>query len=317
MSEIFGEKVTQDNYVGVFNNNSTAFDYSNQVLNGETITGIKVNWKNGIIVGLSFAFNCQPCEPILGSEYLNSNEDFLNLDQGDIIVEVFGRSSNFINCFGVRTKNNVSKVWGNPCKGTPFCFYNEGSFIKSFKVRASSYIEYIAPIFGHPDFKYSVNWPIQYNLSQTADLKEAPVDKDIVSFDDNKWVQEHPKSRLKKIFILHKEDIITGLQFFYDVEGKLSTPGKRNTKNSDHSKQVMILINEDEHLTTLNVSHSENIDYIYFKTDKGRVVEVGNSKKGTHAHYFIAPKGKHITSFSGEYNNDTFKRLKVHYNNID
>lgn len=319
MSQVFGEEQTQERYVGVNNQNAEAVDYSQNVMNGEIITGLKVNWKDGNIVSLSIALNCQPAPTIQGKEYLNSQEDFFNMDQGDLIVEVFGRASNYIHCLGIRTKNNKSKVWGNPCKGKAFSFYKEGSYIKAFKVRAGDYIEYILPIFGHPDFKNSFDWPVLQNLKHTEHVRQQTQGKDIHAFDDSKWLQSNPTKTIDKIAIRVKKDAIVGIHSIYrNSENKLISPGNHTADKAKEVDANNIQLSPGEHITTINMVHSQDhVSYIYLKTDKGRVEEFGDKTKGDKGHYFIAPKGKQIIAFSGEHDKNVLKRIIVHYDNID
>lgn len=301
-------------YAGIFNQNSFGCDYTQFTNKGELITGLKVNWKGNYITAIDLAFNCTPVSTTKGSQVEGSQEDIFNLDLGDVIVEVFGRYSNYIDCFGIRTKNGKTKVWGNPITGNPFSFHQNEHYIKAMRLRASEYIEYVEPIYSHLLFKDAKPWPVAHQGKFTENIKNA-VNGD-QSYNDFDWIKNKFNYYVSKVVIMHNHNELTGIQFTYGMDGTHKSPGSHICEFDPMTTvQETLTIPEGDFLTTVLVKHTNYINYIYLQTFKGKTLSVGNQNVKGEEHYFIVPHNHQIIATSGDFQ-DGIRNLRIHFDQL-
>lgn len=300
-------------YAGVLNNNSKGVDFSQYQ---GAITGLKVNWNRDGIVGLTLAINTQPKDSVVGTDLNGSEEEIYNLDSGDVIVAVFGRHSNHIDCFGILTKKGRSKVWGNPTTGNSFYFSNNNQFIPTLKVRASKGVEYIEPVFGD-----LLLWGLTKIPQSNSGLfsEELVVGGRGVEFNDFGFVKDKFNYWIKKIILkTHSQyGFLVGMEFQYSMDGKTVTAGDHTCSNYYGQFTVKdIALEENQEWVNLMIIKTLNkkISYVSLHTNKGRNLTVGVDQ-GV-GYYFQCPEWHQIVAFAGDLD-DGITSLRAYMVTVD
>jgi Jacalin-like lectin domain len=300
-------------YAGVMNNNSNGYDFSECCQHGEIITGLKVHWKQNTITGIELAYNGKPTgKAVNGSESNGSQEDVYSLDQGDAVVELFGRYSKVINCFGVRTLRGKTRVWGSPTDGEAFNFSADNSYIKSMKVRASNFVEYLEPVYGNIFFLGAKPWQVS-NQAKISEHFCGPTKGD-EEFTDFEWVQDKFNYNVAKVTVWFDPSFITGIQFHYGVDGTVKSPGQHLADNGQANKKAVLELAEGEFISSVFVKYAGFLTFIQVSTTKGNSLTVGNAPNGD-GYLFNVPNGHQIVATSGEFGT-AIRRLRLHFDEI-
>ncbi len=297
-----------NSYAGVKNNNTKIFNLSSFGDSG-LITGIRVYWVNHI-VGLEFAFNGQSTGVIKGFASGSPFEDKIDLFQGDYIVEVFGRASHEITCFGFRTAKGFNRVWGNPIEGESFRFGQNGCYVKSLIIGATENITYLEPIYGDACFLNAK--PLNFSNNGKFTQQLGKLFKDTEGFDDWDWLSSKFNYNIAEIKIWHNDHLVHGIQFQYHMDGTKKTPGK-HISESNGLKCEQLVFNEGEHITKVLIKAGDMIDQVVFFTDQGR--RVGGGGSGGHAYYAVAPQYHHFVAVGGGIGNG-MHHLTLYYDEI-
>ena len=257
---------------GVKTNNMQLIDLTPNSSNG-LITGIRIFWLNSI-AGLEFAFGGNTTGIIKGNLNANPWEDKLDLLQGDYIVEVFGRYTNVITCFGFRTAKGFNRVWGNPLEGESFKFMQGGHYIQALKIGVTDYISYLEPVYEDEAFAHAKKVDLSQNGKFTNLLGKSFSDTE--TFDDWEWLENKFNYAVAEIKVWHDGKFVHGVQFHYHLDGTKKTPGKHCTEKSGLKCESLVL-NENEHITKVLLRAGDMIDHIVFYTDQGRKVGGGGN----------------------------------------
>jgi hypothetical protein len=260
------------------------------------ITGIKVFWSN-YIVGFEFLFGGKSGGSVKGTHSQNIWEEEFLVKQGDYIVSAFGRSSNVITCFGIRTSKGLTKVWGNPCEGDPWTFGLNGSYIKAFTFGTEEYLTYATPVYEDEAFVTAQRMVLSPSQKFTTMLGSP--DKNCENFDDFDWIKDKFNFSVGEIKLWHDGNYVYGVQFYYLLDGTKKTPGKHCADGNLKTETLQLV--EDEHITKILVRSGQWIDHITFITDKGRKISAGGH--GGAAHLIVAPPGHQFISVSGSHSN--------------
>jgi hypothetical protein len=304
---------TSDPVVGTFNNSSKGVDYSKYSSQGQVLTGIKVHWNSQCITGLQLAYNGNPCEPVFGNQDDDSCEtNIFSLLEGDVILEVYGRFSNVLNCFAFRTLKGQSRVWGNPTLGSAFTFKGPSSYIHGLKVRAGDVVEYLEPVYGDATYLFAKPWPFMNGtkISENVGFNVSGSEE----FDDGDWINDKFNYRISKLSIWSSPTFVTGIQLHYEIDGTTKSPGMHVCDN-DGDKKVFLTLDNDEILERVSAkSTPEGITYVCFTTNKGKTLEGGNkASKGDH-HIAKVPENQQVVALRGELKGEVLTKIGFHYN---
>lgn len=256
------------------------------------ITGIRVLWNN-YIVGVELLFNGQSAGVVKGNINQFWEESF-SMQQGDYIVQVYGRSGNVINCIGIKTAKGFTKTWGNPLEGEAFTFGLNGNYIKALKLGVADYLCYAEPVFedvmyvGAQRLQFSNNGKFTATLGKNKSSSEG--------FDDYDWISSKFNYNIAEVKIWHNGQYVHGIQFFYGLDGAKKTPGKHCAEVNGLRCESLAL-NEDEHITRIFVRAGEWVDSIAIVTDQGRVLKAGGN--GGNSYVAVAPEGHHFVAVAG------------------
>lgn len=293
-------------FVGNKNQAFTYFGNFNDY-HGGIITGLKVLW-NDAIVGIEFFFNHKPSHMIKGSLAQTWEETF-NLSGDDFIVQIFGRVSNVINCFGFKTHKGFTKVWGNPCVGEAFNLALENQYVKSLHIGVSgNYISYLEGVFGDIEFLFAKNVAFLANGKTTEALGRLGVSAE--AFDDQNWISDYFNYELQEVKVFHDQQYCYGIQTFYKMDGTRKSPGTHMVF-ANNIKSDSFILQQDEHITHALIRAGDVIDGISLYTDKGRSFSAGG--KGGKTYAIFAPPGMHIVAFNGTLG-EKLSRLQAYCN---
>lgn len=274
------------------------------------ITGVKVIWSN-YILGLEFLFAGTSSGVIKGYHNNPFWEENFNLNQGDYIVQVYGRHNNSaIVCLGFKTAKGLTKTWGNPCEGESFTCGLNGHFIKSLKVGVSEFVHYIQPQFEDEIFLTASRWTYSDHGRYTINLGKLKGDSE--EFDDWDWLESKFNYAIGEIKVWHDGNFIYGIQFSYLLDGTKKSPGK-HCADGNGLKAETFVINEGEHINKILCRCGEWIDGIILFTTKGRQFKVGGN--GGKAYIAVAPQGHHFVAVSGAIGQH-LDTLRVYYDEI-
>jgi hypothetical protein len=256
------------------------------------ITGVKVLWNN-YIVGVELLFNGQSAGLIKGNVNQFWEENF-SLQQGDFIVEVYGRSGNVINCFGFRTAKGMTKTWGNPCEGDSFSFKMDRNYIKSLKFGVTDYVNYLEPVYEDIMFAGAIRLPFSQNGKFTEQLGKMRNNSE--GFEDWDWISNKFNYTVAEIKIWHNGTYVYGVQFLYGLDGTKKTPGK-HCAEANGLKCESLILNEGEHITKILCRSGHWVDFLGFFTDQGRVLAAGGNGGG--CHLTVVPDGHQFVAVGG------------------
>jgi len=273
------------------------------------ITGLHVCW-NDAVVGIELFFNYQSAGLVKGNLPSGTWEETFNLTNGDYIVQIFGRHSNVINCFGIKTSKGFTKVWGNPIQGNPFTFGLNGQYIKALNFGVNDFVTYMEPVFGDIEFVYAKNVSFCPNGKTTEPLGNKGVGAE--AFDDESWISQMFNYSLAEVKVFHDGKYCYGIQTFYHMDGTKKSPGTHMIFASGLKADSFIL-QEDEHIITALIRAGDIIDAITLYTDKGRKFHAGG--QGGNPYAIHAPKGGQIVAFRGTLG-DQLSRLQVYCDEI-
>jgi hypothetical protein len=273
------------------------------------ISGVKVAWTAHGISGLEFFFGGKSSGLLQGKHDHNVWEETFNVQQGDHIVEVFGRAGDEVNCVGFRTAKGYTKVWGNPLSGNGFFFHHPGHFILALKVGVSQHVSYLEPIYEDEAFLYAK----KLNFSQHGKFTEkvGKDHSDSEGFNDFDWIKDKFNYSVNEVKIWTDNNFATGIQFHYNMDGTKKTPGKHNADNSPYVKNLVF--NENEHITKVIIRAGDIIDGMTIYTDQGRQLSAGGN--GGQAFIAVAPPGHHFIACNGAIGNH-LHNIQFHYDEI-
>jgi len=277
--------------------------------NTSLITGLRVCW-NDAIVGIELFFDYQSAGLVKGTLPSGTWEENFTLTSGDFIVQIFGRHSNFINCFGIKTSKGFTKVWGNPLQGNPFTFGLNGQYIKALNFGVNEYVTYIEPVFGDIDLVYAKKVGFCSNGKTTEPLGKKGVSAE--AFDDESWISQMFNYTLSEVKVFHDGKVCYGIQTFYNIDGTKKSPGTHMIF-ANGIKADSFLLQEDEHITTALIRAGDIVDGITLYTDKGRRFVAGG--QGGNPYVVHAPNGSQIVAFRGTLG-DQLSRLQVYCDEI-
>jgi len=258
------------------------------------ITGIKVLWSEDSIVGLELVFAGQFSTGLnRGNHAINICEDAYSLVQGDYIVEIYGRSSNYVHCFGIKTKKGLTKTWGCPISGDAFRFNLNGYFVSSLKFGVDQHISYLEPVFESEMFMNcrAVQLDLNGKFSETV----GKTHKDTIGFNDQLFVKDKWNYTVSQINVWHDGKFVYGVQFFYGMDGTIMTPGAHCSNGNVKCEQIKF--NQGEHLVKVLIRNGDILDHLTLVTDQGRIVSCGGT--GGNPSLIVAPPGNHFVAFAG------------------
>ncbi len=292
-----------DTEVGVFNPNSFGIDYSQYSSQGLCLSGIKISWNTESITGLELAYNGKPVGPVLGKDSKGSFDEVFLVDQGDHIVEILGRFSNVLNAVYIRTKKGKAKSWGNPYHGKEFRFTKDNHIITALKVRASTAIDFIIPVYAVD----ALPWPIS-NLGNFTEHVRPSVKGD-EEYNDFEWLSDKFNYKIAKVSLWHDNQTLQGIQFHYEMDGTLKSPGQHVAETNDHTKKLVLQNDQDEYLVSALVNHGQSwINYIKLTTNKGKSLEAGNPNAPGAVFLAHAKQNQQIIAVKGELN-QSYRKL--------
>jgi len=267
-------------------------NYWNDTQHGP-LTGLVVYWNN-YITGIQPMYGTTASNQFVGSVQNQFSEKYM-LEEGDYIAEVFGRSGDFIDCFGIKTGNGYTKVWGNPLGGGPFSYGKSGHYIKSFKVGVTSHLCYFEPIFD----LLLLMWSEEGKLSKEQKCTETicKPNSSTVNFNDAKSMENIFNFEVASLTIVHDDYCVFGLSTSYYMDGDKTSFGN-HVKNDCTGKKSTIELEQKEHLVKMIVNFSDVIVGLGFWTDKGKFYYYG-SKECNMVKVFTLPDKYHFVSFSG------------------
>lgn len=302
-----------DPCVGVNNLNSHGIDYSSFALGGQTITGLKINWKEEGITAIELAYNGKACGPVAGSANPGSQEEIFALEQGDAVLEVFGRFSNFLNCLGIKTIKGKTKVWGNPLVGNTFHFKSEGLYIKAIKAKASAGVDYLEPVYGDKLFIGAQPWAFSNNGKFTVDLRGRVGGDD--EFTDWDWVESKFNYLVNKVSLWHDNQTVKGIQFHYELDGTIKSPGQHVADQNSNTVKEVLVLEADEYLEKALIKiTNEWVTFFLLVTNKGRTIGGGNRNVGQ-TYLAVVPQGHRIVALNGHFGS-SIRQLGVHFDEI-
>ncbi len=256
-------------------------DFSSHGNNG-LITGLRVCW-NDAILGIELFFDYQSAGLLKGTLPTGCWEENITLTNGDFIVQIFGRHSNVINCFGIKTSKGFTKVWGNPLQGNPFTFGLNGQYKK---------------------VGFCPNGKTTEPIGKSGVSAEA--------FDDESWISQMFNYSLAEVKLFHDGRFCYGVQTFYTMDGTKKSPGTHMIF-ANGLKADSFVLQVDEHITTALIRAGDIVDGITLYTDKGRRFTAGG--QGGNPYVVHAPKGMQIVAFRGTLG-DHLSRLQVYCDEI-
>lgn len=272
------------------------------------ITGLKVIWNN-YIVGVELLFNGQSAGVVKGNINQYWEETF-NLQQGDYIVQIYGRSGNVVNCFGIKTAKGFTKTWGNPLEGESFTFGLNGYYVKALKLGVTDYVNYMEPVYENEMFVTAQRLAFSNNGKFTNMLGKSRSNSE--GFDDWDWVSGKFNYQVAEVKIWHNGQFVFGIQFSYHLDGTKKTPGK-HCADVNGLKAETLVLNENEHINKILVRAGDWVDHITLITDQGRTLSAGGN--GGAAYLAVAPENHHFVAVGGSTGNflDT---LQIFYDEI-
>lgn len=273
------------------------------------ITGLHVCW-NDAIVGIELFFDHKSAGLVKGTLPSGTWEENFTLTNGDFIVQIFGRHSNVINCFGIKTAKGFTKVWGNPLQGNPFTFGLNGQYIKAINYGVNEFVTYMEPVFGDIDLVYAKKVAFCPNGKTSEPLGKNGVSAE--AFDDESWISQMFNYSLAEVKVFHDGKFCYGIQTFYNIDGTKKSPGTHMIFASG-IKADSFALQEDEHVTTALIRAGDIIDGITLYTDKGRKFTAGG--QGGNTYLVNAPQGMQIVAFRGTLG-DQLSRLQVYCDEI-
>jgi hypothetical protein len=260
--------------------------------NSGIITGLKVIWSN-YIVGVELLFNGQSAGVVKGTHNQQIWEENVSLQQGDYIVQFFGRAGNVINCLGIKTAKGYTKVWGNPLEGDSFTFSLQGYFVKALKLGVGEYLQYLEPVFENEMYVNAKKLDFSNNGKFTNTLGKMRNGGE--SFEDYDWISSKFNYQVAEVKLWHDGTYVHGIQFYYNLDGTKKTPGKHCTESN--VKCETLTLGDDEHVVKILVRAGDWIDHITLITDKGRSISAGGS--GGQAYVAVAPQYNHFIAVNG------------------
>lgn len=295
--------------IGILNNSSNGVDYTQFSNRGFKVSGIKVSWNHKYINGIEFAYQGNPAGPILGSDQQNTVSEICNFNQNDRLLEVSGRYNNgFITCLYIRTKQGITKTWGYPLGGQEFSFFKSGSIISALKIRASHGVEYIAPAYELDLIVWEVLSLGGENV--TKELKQSV--KGDEEFNDFEFLRDKFNYKVKKVSLWDDGKYLNGIQFHYEMDGVLKSPGQHTADSNSNPKKKIIELSEGEFLESALALYSNDwISYLCLATNKGQKLEAGNKESQGNMYLLKVPANQQIICSKGEFN--TFFR-KIGFN---
>ncbi len=235
------------------------------------ITGLHVLW-NDSIIGLEIFFDNKSSGLVKGNFNGGIWDETFNLSNGDFIIQIFGRASNVINCFGFKTAKGFTKVWGNPLLGNPFTFGLNGKYIKALNFGVNDFITYIEPVFGDVDLIYAKRVNFCPNGKTTEPLGTTGVSAE--AFDDESWISQMFNYSLAEVKIFNDGKYCYGIQTIYNMDGTKKSPGTHMIF-ANNLKADSFVLQEDEHIVSALIRAGEFIDGITLYTDRGRKYSSG------------------------------------------
>jgi len=229
-----------------------------------------------------------------GNQSQNICEEAYSLPQGDYIVEFFGRHSDHITCFGIRTKRGLTKTWGCPFTGEAFRLSSQNQYIKALRIGASTHIDYIEPIYESEMFVFAQVVPLNTNSKCTQQCGKRQ--KDTVDFDDGDFVANKFNYRISCVKVWHDQKFVYGLQVIYEMDGTNKSPGM-HCGMGNNLRCEQLNLNDGEHITKVFVRAGDIIDHLTFFTDQGKVVSFGGT--GGNPYVLTPPPKHHFVAFSG------------------
>jgi hypothetical protein len=278
---------------GKHHNTTKHFDISQFADNG-LITGVKVLYSEYSIVGIEVVFAGSVSTGLMkGSHSVNLCEDAFSLLQGDYVVEIYGRHSDYLHCFGIKTKKGMTKTWGCPITGEPFRFNMNGSYIQSLKFGIDANVSYIEPVW---QCESLINCRIaKWDLNGKFSEQVGKTHNDTIGFNDQFFVAGKWNYSIAQINCWHNGQFVFGVQFLYNMDDEVVSPGAHCAKGNWQCEQIKF--NQGEHLVKVLVRHGDIIDGVTFYTDQGRVVKCGGN--GGQPALIVSPPGTQIVALGG------------------
>ena len=296
-------------YAGVRDYNSKLFDLVPHSEHGP-INAIRVFWSNSIC-GLEFAFQGHPTGVLKGYTNVNPFEDKVELSQGDYIVEIFGRVTHEISCFGFRTAKGFNRVWGNPIDGQSFKFSQPGNYIKALLIGAHENITFLEPIYDDVNFLFAKK--LEFNPNGKFSNQLGKQHGDTEGFDDWDWLESKFNYTLAEVKIWHDGHLVHGVQFHYHLDGTKKSPGKHLT-DAGGLKCESLVLNENEHINKVFIRAGDMIDNIIFFTDQGR--RIGGGGNGGSPYVCVVPQGHHFVAVGGGIGGSSLHNLRLFFDEI-
>jgi len=220
-------------------------------------------------------------------------EENVNVQQGDYIVQVFGRAGNVINCIGIKTAKGYTKVWGNPLEGDSFTFGLQNYYIKALKLGVGEYLQYMEPVWEHEMYvgakklEFSNNGKFTNTLGKLRNGGE--------SFEDFDWISGKFNYQVAEVKLWHDGQAVHGIQYYYTLDGTKKTPGEHCSEGN--VKCETLTMGDDEHVVKVLIRAGDWIDHITLITDKGRSISGGG--QGGNAYIAVAPQDNHFMAVNG------------------
>jgi len=298
-----------NNFAGKQSSHTKNIDLSPNADKFGIITGVKVIWSN-YIVGMEFLFGGQSAGVVRGSHNQNIWEEVFNVQQGDYIVQVFGRASNVITCLGFKTAKGLTKVWGNPLEGDSWTFGLNGQYIKALRLGVEEYLVYAEPVYEDEMFLNAQKLNFSQNGKFTTMVGKA--DHSTEQFDDWDWLSSKFNYSVAEVTLWHDGKYVHGIQFHYGLDGTKKSPGK-HCSESNGLKAEKLTLNDNEHITKILIRAGDWVDHITIITDQGRRLSAGGN--GGNAYLAVVPQGNHFVAVGGGIS-QTLRTVQFFYDEI-